>query len=321
MDTVKKKTTKKIRITVIILIFCAAIILTAAFITAQQISRANRVAFEILPFDIGAHLIFSDDIDELETMDVSYREDFSNTLADSITLSLRGERMTNAAGFCDTVGELLEANGIVLLSGDVLSVPTNASLAYGMHITIDNYDTEIRTEDTQVPFDTVVNYSQTVPKGKRVLVEEGQYGKAVSTIEVSLKNGEEFSSRIIDTKVTVPAVSEVYEEGIGGVFVAPDGTEYNYSYYLDVSATAYGEAAGTHTYTGKRVEIGMIAVDPNYIPLGSNVYVIGSYGDYGVCAAEDIGGGIKGHKIDVYLHDEDVVRKFGIRKMRAYVLE
>jgi 3D (Asp-Asp-Asp) domain-containing protein len=67
------------------------------------------------------------------------------------------------------------------------------------------------------------------------------------------------------------------------------------SYQMRVLKTAY--CLRGHTATGTYVHQGAIAVDPRLIPLGSRLYVPG----YGAGRAEDTGGAIKGHHIDVWM--------------------
>lgn len=146
---------------------------------------------------------------------------------------------------------------------------------------------------------------------------------AIFMLNVPAKPVMNKSENYICEEAEVFATEPIYQEApadMGGIFVAPDGKEYKYSYYVDVTATAYTHT-GNPTYMGTVAEVGVVAVDPKNIALGSEVYVIGSYGDYGVCRAEDIGGGIKGARIDVFLDTEEECVSFGRRKMRAYVLE
>jgi 3D (Asp-Asp-Asp) domain-containing protein len=65
--------------------------------------------------------------------------------------------------------------------------------------------------------------------------------------------------------------------------------------HIHVQATAY--ALYGHTATGTYVHHGSIAVDPRLIPFGSEVYVPG----YGWGKAEDTGGAIRGHIIDLWM--------------------
>jgi 3D (Asp-Asp-Asp) domain-containing protein len=64
---------------------------------------------------------------------------------------------------------------------------------------------------------------------------------------------------------------------------------------LTVSATCY-DLPG-RTATGMPVGWGVVAVDPSVIPLGSRLYVPG----YGKGVAADVGGGIKGAVIDLWM--------------------
>jgi 3D (Asp-Asp-Asp) domain-containing protein len=64
---------------------------------------------------------------------------------------------------------------------------------------------------------------------------------------------------------------------------------------LTVSATCY-DLSG-RTATGMPVGHGVVAVDPSVIPLGSRLYVPG----YGNGVAADVGGGIKGNTIDLWM--------------------
>jgi 3D (Asp-Asp-Asp) domain-containing protein/peptidoglycan hydrolase CwlO-like protein len=64
---------------------------------------------------------------------------------------------------------------------------------------------------------------------------------------------------------------------------------------LTVSATCY-DLSG-RTATGMPVGHGVVAVDPSVIPLGTRLYVPG----YGSGVAADVGGGIKGNTIDLWM--------------------
>jgi 3D (Asp-Asp-Asp) domain-containing protein len=60
-----------------------------------------------------------------------------------------------------------------------------------------------------------------------------------------------------------------------------------------------------------------VAVDPDLIPLGSRVWIPG----YGHAIADDIGGRIRGHRVDVRVQDYANMEVWGVRKVRVYVLE
>lgn len=89
---------------------------------------------------------------------------------------------------------------------------------------------------------------------------------------------------------------------------------------LYVSATAYSaQDPGNSCYTaaGTLVRRGVIAVDPEVIPMGTRVYIPG----YGEAVAEDTGGAIRGHHIDVAFDTHGEALAFGRRNIEVYILE
>lgn len=108
------------------------------------------------------------------------------------------------------------------------------------------------------------------------------------------------------------------------VILTASGETYTYTRALTVSATAYScEGYTGYTYSGTVARVGAIAVDPNVIPLGTRMYVVSNDGQYvyGYCTAEDIGGGIKGNRIDLYFDTFDECWQFGVRDCTVYILE
>lgn len=85
--------------------------------------------------------------------------------------------------------------------------------------------------------------------------------------------------------------------------------------------TAYCNGCSGVTYTGIDLRANpnqkVIAVDPNVIPLGSKVYVEG----YGEAIAGDIGGLIKGNRIDVFIPSKSDAYEWGRRTVEITILE
>ncbi len=59
-----------------------------------------------------------------------------------------------------------------------------------------------------------------------------------------------------------------------------------------------------------------VAVDPDLIPLGSHLWIPG----YGHAIADDTGGRIKGHHVDLRVQEHDQMDDWGTRPVRVYVL-
>ena len=89
---------------------------------------------------------------------------------------------------------------------------------------------------------------------------------------------------------------------------------------IHVEATAYSSAEpGLSAYTalGTLCRRGVIATDPNVIPLGTRVFIPG----YGYAVAEDTGGAIVGHKIDVAFDSVAECYEFGRKFIEIYILD
>ncbi|AKG03767.1 peptidoglycan-binding protein [Salimicrobium jeotgali] len=84
--------------------------------------------------------------------------------------------------------------------------------------------------------------------------------------------------------------------------------------------TAYCAGCSGTTATGQDLRANpnqkVIAVDPNVIPLGSKVWVEG----YGTAIAGDVGGAIKGNRIDVFMPSNSDALDFGRRNVTVKVL-
>jgi len=109
--------------------------------------------------------------------------------------------------------------------------------------------------------------------------------------------------------------------------ISSDKAPDNYKKVLDIKATAYAPGAhdndqwGDKTFMGTQIRPGIIAVDPNLIPLGSRVYIQypDGHGEYAV--AEDTGGAIKGNRIDIAKTSVDKAQDFGIKNVKVFVLD
>lgn len=104
-----------------------------------------------------------------------------------------------------------------------------------------------------------------------------------------------------------------------------DGDENipRYIKVLDMVATAYCPCAqcnypygGQPSYIGLPLDWGIVAVDPNVIPLGTRLYVEG----YGEAIAADVGNAIVGNRIDLCYPDHNSALNFGIRNVKVYIM-
>ncbi|GLO67742.1 cell wall-binding protein [Oceanobacillus sp. E9] len=93
---------------------------------------------------------------------------------------------------------------------------------------------------------------------------------------------------------------------------------------ISMSATAYTakcDGCSGVTYTGidlnSNPNAKVVAVDPNVIPLGSEVYVEG----YGYATAADIGSAINGNKIDLHVPTKEEANNYGVQQVDVTIVD
>lgn len=91
---------------------------------------------------------------------------------------------------------------------------------------------------------------------------------------------------------------------------------------ITVVATGYTAAAeenwpyaGAPSYIGLPLARGIVAVDPNVIPMGTKLYIQG----YGEAIAADQGGAIKGNRIDLFFDSKQEAFDWGMKTVKVTV--
>ncbi len=145
--------------------------------------------------------------------------------------------------------------------------------------------------------------------------------------------GENGRIKVSDDDELTRALAETIENSLGRDLNAPEEeppapeevveTPQGYVPYtqmMSMEATAYlptdGGGAGI-TAMGVPATYGIVAVDPDVIPLGSKVYIPG----YGEALAADTGGAIYGYRIDLCMEDYYQAMEFGRRNVTVFVLK
>ena len=121
----------------------------------------------------------------------------------------------------------------------------------------------------------------------------------------------------MNNHITMRMIRERLEEQGMRYEVLPLAEPYR---ILVMEASAYLPTDGGGdcvTATGMPAGHGVVAVDPDVIPLGTKLYIPG----YGHAIAADTGGMIEGHMIDLCMESYDDAIQFGRRDIEVYVLE
>ena len=242
--------------------------------------------------------------------------------------------------FGESVGDLLNRFDIPSSGCYKVSVPLHTPTTDGLQVQVTCLvdREEVRVEN--IPFNTRYCQAPALPEGQQQVIVEGVEGQKRIVEKVSYVNYKEQSREFVSESVLREPVDQIVLVGTGvegklnkkapaigdGVIVLPDGEILTYSSSAQFKATAYTHTdAGCDmiTATGTTVHIGTVAVDPKVIPYGTRMYIVSNDGKYiyGLSAAEDCGGGIKGNRLDLYFPTTSECFRFGVRGCTAYFLD
>jgi 3D (Asp-Asp-Asp) domain-containing protein len=198
-------------------------------------------------------------------------------------------------------------------------------------LTFDSWRSETFTHTEEIPYKTYEMETTAVMTGQSHVRQQGSAGLLEVTTTVIYIGEQETQRNVINEEIIYEPVPTIIDVGIGGELGTTTNTsapDFHYAAKYVMNASAYtagyestgknpGDPGYGRTASGDQVRRGIVAVDPNVIPLGSKLYVEG----YGFSLASDTGSMIKGHKIDLFYESLDDAIKFGRRNLEVYLLE
>lgn len=242
------------------------------------------------------------------------------------------------------VEDALKRAGVEIREHDEVSPSLKEPISPGMHIRVTRVDKEIITERKSIPYDVVIRKDDDLKVGREKVAQAGSRGKREKKIEVVYKDGVEVSREVVSDKVVRKPVDKIVVKGTAKpVKVASRSSSersssssksksgssssssksssgtikgYEYKEVKVMEATAY-TYTGRKTATGRTTKRGIVAVDPRVIPLGTRLYIEG----YGYGEAQDVGGGVKGNKIDLFMETRSECLRWGRRSTKVYILK
>ena len=246
-----------------------------------------------------------------------------------ITLTADGEEKTLYSKIGLTVSDVLSENEITLGESDIVSVPLTDEAVDAMSIVITRVSFETLETIEPIPFTTETRKNANLDKGKTTVVQKGVEGSRKVVCKIRLENGVETSREILTSEVIKEPVKKIIEKGTrfpetSGVVKTWAGETLQYKKIINMTATAYTteRTSDKTTATGQVARVGLVAVDPKVIPLGSKLYILSADGKswcYGKAVAADTG--VKGNKIDLFFNTHKECISFGRRKAVVYVLK
>ncbi|MCB9147852.1 MAG: DUF348 domain-containing protein [Caldilineaceae bacterium] len=236
------------------------------------------------------------------------------SIARSTPVSLRADGQyvktrTQAA----TVADALTAMDIGLSGLDQVVPPPETELTDDMEIAITRVREDIEVEEDIVPYETVFVPDRALAIDAQQMVNPGAEGITRRRSRVRYEDGQETARTLEDTWVAQEPAQRIiaYGQKIEPQTAVVDGQQITYWRKVRMLATSY--SAGTagvspdaanygRTYTGETMRHGIVAVDPQVIPLRTQVFVP----DYGLGDALDMGSAIRARRIDLGFDDTNL---------------
>ncbi|MBQ3054516.1 MAG: DUF348 domain-containing protein [Oscillospiraceae bacterium] len=249
----------------------------------------------------------------------------------TITLTADGKTVTMRVP-SGKVADVLPAQGIEIGEQDELSCGRDAIVTEGMQIQLVRVTTYEEEAVSTIKHSKKIVTSYELASGESKIQQAGVDGEKVTTYRITLRDGVEVNKEKVGEVVTREPQAEITVRGVKradntareGIVTSRAGN-FRYKKAIQVTATAYtceGKKWNI-TKSGQVARVGLIAVDPRVIPLGTRMYIESPDGSfvYGTAVAADTGGAIKGNKIDLYMDTYRECVNFGRRKMIVYILE
>jgi 3D (Asp-Asp-Asp) domain-containing protein len=226
-----------------------------------------------------------------------------------------------------TVGQLLDQEDVALGPHDEVFPSAQAYLATGEVVRVDRIASWTVRVKQHLASRTQERFDAGLPVGSTLTVARGSAGLRVATVRYERHNGEPPTKRILGYQIIRAATPRIVVHGarpfqaLQNIAAAGFAGALQFAgAALHVIATAYTSSCygcSGLTASGGHAGVGIIAVDPRVIPLGSHLYIPG----YGRAIAGDTGGAIVGRRVDLGFPNVTEALRFGSREVTVYVVK
>jgi uncharacterized protein YabE (DUF348 family) len=226
-----------------------------------------------------------------------------------------------------TVGELLDQQHVTLRARDQVFPAPGAYLVANEVVRVDRIDAWTDRVKQRLAPRIQERFDARLPAGTTKTVARGSSGVRVATVRYERRNDQPLTKRVLGYQILrapsprivvhgsrpYSALSDMAAQGFSGALRFAGAA-------LHVIATAYTSSCygcSGFTASGARAGLGIIAVDPRVIPLGTHLFIPG----YGRAVAGDTGGAIVGHRVDLGFANVASALRFGSREVTVYVVK
>lgn len=243
-----------------------------------------------------------------------------------------------------TVKDLLADVGITLSEDDVVTPDLDSAIFDGIDILVQKVEYKEETTTETIDYGYTTEETSSLTTGTSKIKQEGKKGEKTVVSKNKYVDGVLTETVVVSEEVTKEPVDQIKLVGTGkpkhsssssssstsssisnaaGTFKDSSGKTVSYKKKLTGTSTAYTAPSGALTATGVPAYYGGVAVNPNVIPYGSKLYIVGSNGAvYGYATAVDTGGALMSGRVlvDVFYPSYNQCANWGRQGVTVYIL-
>lgn len=251
---------------------------------------------------------------------VSYEQGDANTAYITIyrafDVKVNADGETYAVSMLEgTAAQALARAGVTLGEEDTADISLSENVKEGMVINVSRVTYELKQTTEELPFETEYRDNSNMAIGSEKVVVEGEPGEISNFVRLKYVDGVLSGSSPVLETVTKQPVTQIVERGTAlavpyaemadpEALTLVNGIPESYTRVVSGKSTAYTAYRGARTASGRYAEIGTVAVNPNVIPYGSELYIVSQDGRkvYGYAIAADTGLGLMDGTVAVDLY-------------------
>lgn len=219
-----------------------------------------------------------------------------------------GTDTISGISYAITVGDALNEFGVEYNKTNEVHPDIDSVLSSGSRIIIYKVTKRRTSEIEQIPFSSITVLDDTRELNTTTIIQTGRTGTKRVVYEQLYRDSILQKKYPVREDILTNPQDEITALGTKRIFrtITIDGNTFSYWKKIRVWATSYHrgcEGCSSSTSLGYNLTKGVIAVDPNVIPLFTNMYVPG----YGYGQALDVGGGVQENKIDLGFDLDDLL--------------
>jgi 3D (Asp-Asp-Asp) domain-containing protein len=239
---------------------------------------------------------------------------------------LDGERKHVVRSAAGTVAEVLSEAGLRLGKHDLVRPTLQTQPLPSDVVRIDRNSVWTVHNRSRIAATTRYRSSTDLAAGSSRTLDSGRPGIRETTMRVVRDEDGATVRTVLGTRIIRAPRARIVERGIAGYSSLASAAERGFTSAIHFAgaaihmiATAYTASCygcSGFTASGIHAGFGVIAVDPNIIPLGTKLFIPG----YGRAVAGDTGGSIVGHRVDLGMNTVAAALRFGRRPITVYIL-